>query len=272
MIIVATAAWSVPTAAAPRVGRGASGLTRYARVFDGTEINSSFYRSHRPQTFRRWADEVPEHFRFAAKLPRAITHEARLAGAKAQLADFLGQVGELGPKLGPLLVQLPPSLAFDPDRSERFLIDLRRGFAGHIAWEPRHASWFGAEAQALLRRYRVARVAADPPLHPGGGDPGGFPGLAYVRLHGSPSVYYSSYEDTFLDDLVARLRQGTAEETWCVFDNTASGAAFWNALAVKDRLDPGRASGHDEGRRQRGGGLRPPPYAPTGVKDPNPLG
>jgi len=237
MIIVATAAWSVPTAAAARVGRSGSGLSRYARVFDGTEINSSFYRAHRPETFRRWASEVPEHFRFAAKLPRAITHEERLAGVPTRLAEFLGQVGELGPKLGPLLVQLPPSLAFDPDRAESFLVALRRSFAGRIAWEPRHASWFGKEARALLLRYRVARVAADPPLHPGAEEPDGDGDLVYVRLHGSPRVYYSSYEDAYLDALADRLRRYTAQEVWCVFDNTASGAAFWNALALKDRFD-----------------------------------
>ena len=134
-------------------------------------------------------------------------------------------------------MQLPPSLAFDPDRAERFLVELRRGFAGQIAWEPRHASWFGEEAQTLLQRYRVARVAADPPLHPGAGEPGGHEGLVYVRLHGSPRIYYSSYGDAYLDDLALRLRRSSAEETWCVFDNTASGAAFWNALALKDRLD-----------------------------------
>lgn len=77
------------------------------------EINSSFYRPHRPETYARWADAVPDDFRFAAKVPREITHTLKLVGAERATGMFLGQVTAMGPKLSPLLLLLPPSLRFD---------------------------------------------------------------------------------------------------------------------------------------------------------------
>ena len=200
-----------------------------------TEINSSFHRPHRPATYARWAAGVPEHFRFAIKLPREITHNRRLADAAAPLDQFLGEIAPLAARLGPVLVQLPPSLAYDGVATGAFFDGLRDRFAGEVACEPRHASWFEAEADAMLCRYRVARVAADPARVPAAAQPGGWPGLAYYRLHGSPRVYYSSYDSGCLDQLAATLA-GRGGPVWCVFDNTASGAAAGNSLELARRL------------------------------------
>ncbi len=235
LVRVGTAGWAIPRDVASRFPEEGSGLQRYAARLAVAEINSSFHRPHRPSTYARWAESVPDDFRFAAKLPRSITHDLKLVGAEAELESFLGEVAALGDKLGPLLVQLPPKLAFEPQVAEAFLRLLRERHGGAVVMEPRHPSWFDAEPNRLLGAYRVARVAADPARVPEAGEPGGWSGLVYVRLHGSPRTYYSAYDETYLDRLAARLREA-AVETWCIFDNTASGAAAANALALLDRL------------------------------------
>jgi hypothetical protein len=122
-----------------------------------------------------------------------ITHLRRLADVDEPLERFLAEAGALGEKLGPLLVQLPPGFAFDERRVAAFLERLRGRTQGDVACEPRHRSWFTAEAERLLSEFRIARVAADPAVVPAAAEPGGWPGLAYHRLHGSPRMYHSPY-------------------------------------------------------------------------------
>ena len=236
-IRIGTAGWALPAAIRARFPEGDSNLQRYAGRLNATEINSSFYRPHRRATWQRWAESVPDGFRFAAKLPKAISHERRLIDCAEPLTRFAGEVGGLGGKLGVMLVQLPPSLRFDVGVADAFFALLRDAIAADVACEPRHASWFGAEADALLVRHHVARVAADPALAEGGGRPGGWPGLTYYRLHGSPLIYRSPYEADRIVAIAAELRAGTAP-AWCIFDNTASGAAAPDALALVDALAP----------------------------------
>ncbi|HEX2561049.1 DUF72 domain-containing protein [Phenylobacterium sp.] len=232
-IRIATAGWSIPRSVAEAFPTEGAGLQRYAARFDAVEINSTFYRGHRESTYARWIAATPADFRFALKLPRAITHEARLVNAAPALGAFRTEALQLQDKLGPLLVQLPPSLVFSLEVAEQFFADLRELWPEAVACEPRHPSWFGDEAEALLRSFRIARVAADPARHPAAGQPGGWNGLAYWRLHGSPRMYYSSYADAVIAELAAQLRTVEAQETWCVFDNTTSGAAAANALALQ---------------------------------------
>jgi len=138
----------------------------------------------------------------------------------------------LGERLGCLLVQLPPSLSFEPGVATAFFTALRSRSAAPVACEPRHASWFTPEAEEILIEFEVARVAADPARVPSAGEPGGWPGLVYFRLHGSPRIYYSAYEEEYLDALASRLEEHTAagRQAWCIFDNTVLGAATRNAL------------------------------------------
>jgi uncharacterized protein YecE (DUF72 family) len=241
-VLVGCAGWSLPRAVQDRFGAGDSHLARYATRFPVTEINSSFHRPHQRSLYEKWAASVPEDFRFSAKLPRTITHERRLVGCDALVDEFLAQAGGLGEKLACLLVQLPPSFAFEAGVVEAFLRLLRDRFPRAIALEPRHASWFAASPDALLRSWRVARVLADPVRHDAARAPGGWPERVYLRLHGSPRVYYSSYETEILQSLATRLRQASAEgaECWCIFDNTASGAAAGNALELQRLLEEGR--------------------------------
>ena len=237
-IRIGTAGWSIPRDAQSRFPEGESHLARYARVLPAVEINSTFHRPHRAATFERWAATVPRAFRFSVKLPRTITHDQKLERPAPLLDAFLGDLEPLGIKLGCLLVQLPPSLAFDARVARGFFTALRKRCTRGIALEPRHGSWFDGRADALLNACEVARVAADPPRVEGGDAPGGWPGLAYFRLHGSPRIYYSSYMDDYLDALAGRLRDLRRRRipAWCIFDNTTLGAGTGNALSLTGRL------------------------------------
>lgn len=247
-IRIGTAGWAIPRASAAAFAPEGATLQRYAGQLSAAEINSSFHRPHRPDTYARWAAAVPSGFRFAVKAPRAITHERRLVDPEAALDRFLSEIQPLREKLGPLLVQLPPSLAFDPAVAQKFFEALGERHSGPVVCEPRHATWFEAEADALLRGRAVARVAADPARVPQAAEPGGFPGLAYYRLHGSPVIYRSSYYDAFLGALAAKLVRHAKDgvPAWCIFDNTMLGAATANALA----LLPGVALKRRTARRQ----------------------
>ena len=232
---VGCAGWSIPAAHRTQFGPGDSVLARYATVFDSVEINSAFYRSHQRATYARWAASVPSGFRFSVKLPRTITHDARLRDCGALLDTFLEQCGGLGRKLGALLVQLPPSLAYDGRHAAAFFAMLRRRHDGPVACEPRHATWFAPAADALLQRHGIHRVAADPAPVPGAEVPGGDTGSTYWRLHGSPRIYYSEYGRDALGVLADALRSA-GRGTWCVFDNTAHGHAVGDALKLRALL------------------------------------
>lgn len=239
-IRIGTAGWSIPMAERTAFAAGPSILHRYATTFDSVEINSSFYRPHRRATYERWAASTPTHFRFAVKMPRAITH-AGFADVLPTLDRFLDEVGGLGDRLGPLLVQTPASQVFAEEVVPRFLDELRQRFTGLVACEPRHRSWFTPEVDHLLRAHRIARVAADPSPVPAASQPSGWTGIAYYRLHGSPEIYTSSYDDGRLTPLATRLEAGvSSSDVWCIFDNTKLGHATSNALAVGKLLSAHR--------------------------------
>lgn len=214
-----------------------SHLERYASRFNCVEINSSFYKSHRISTYQRWAAATLPDFRFAVKLPKTITHINRLQDSQDDIAQFAAEVAGLGLKLGVVLVQLPPSLAFDADLVIPFIAQLRASRLGNVVIEPRHASWFDAGVGSFLTNCGVGRVAADPGVTAEAGEPIIANGLAYFRWHGSPRIYYSSYDDATLVELSQRLvAAASSAEVWCVFDNTAEGAATINALSMQDHL------------------------------------
>jgi uncharacterized protein YecE (DUF72 family) len=232
-VYIGTAGWAIPRESADRVPGEGTHLQRYSRILRCAEINSSFHRPHAAQTYARWAAATPRAFRFSVKLPRTITHDLKLRRARLPLERFLQESAGLGTKRGPLLVQLPPSLAFDAPVAARFFTLIRQRYDGIVVCEPRHPTWFSPGAEALFVKNHVARVAADPPPATDAEQPGGWKGVAYFRLHGSPRKYWSRYADEYIQAL-ARTLMDAAEsaEVWCVFDNTASGAALANALDV----------------------------------------
>lgn len=229
---IGCAGWSLPRDTWDAFPPDGSHLQRYAAVFNAAEINTSFYRPHQPKTYARWAASTPPHFRFAVKLPRTITHEAKLRDVDESLARFAGEAGALEDKLGAVLVQLPPSLALDADAAAALFAALHAHFDGMVACEARHASWFTPAATSLLRDAGVTRVLADPVVgYEGAFEPTTERG--YVRLHGSPRMYYSRYTPQQMDDVRAWLAQ--RPDSWCILDNTAGGAAVPNALELLDR-------------------------------------
>jgi len=231
---VGTAGWSIPRALAHHFDAEGTHLQRYARLLGCAEINSSFHRPHKAATYAKWAAATPRGFQFAVKVPRTITHDQKLRRARQPLDRFLEETAGLAAKRGPLLVQLPPSLAFEPRAAGRFFDLLRSRYEGPVVCEPRHATWFEVRAQALLVRYEVARAAADPPPVSGADRPGGWGGLVYFRLHGSPRKYWSSYDAAFLARVADALHGSPASvPAWCIFDNTASGAALENAWELQ---------------------------------------
>ncbi len=235
---VGTAGWSIASRYRDEFPEDGSHLERYARRLDAVEINSSFYKPHQLKTWQRWAESTPRYFRFAVKFPKTITHEARLVGCDALLDRFIAEVAGLGDRLGVLLMQLPPTLAYDAGVFDAFIAGLRDRSNVPAALEPRHASWFVSDVDARLRKQRIARVAADPAKVAGAGEPAGWRGLAYFRWHGAPRMYYSDYDDAALQTLRQRIEAQRRHDvpTWCIFDNTAAGAALGNALAlVPDR-------------------------------------
>ena len=239
---IGTAGWTLPRKHASAFPPDGTHLQRYAHLLSCAEINSSFHRPHQRKTWERWAASTPDNFRFSVKLPKTITHAAKLYNTGALLQTFLDQATGLDEKLGPILIQLPPSLAYDEGLAHEFFTTFRELHTGLAALEPRHPTWFTPPAERLLRDFLIARVAADPPqASPLAAHPGGSPTLRYYRLHGSPHTYYSAYTEAFLTDLAHSLRHNPPTpipSTWILFDNTAAAHAIPNALTLQHLTSP----------------------------------
>jgi uncharacterized protein YecE (DUF72 family) len=250
---IGTAGWSIRQEHRDVFPSEGSHLARYAARFNAVEINSSFYRPHRRSTYERWADTVGRNFRFAVKLPKTISHAPFADGLEPLITRFADEVTGLGDRLGIVLVQFPPRLVYDEPVAVRFFTAISNSLPCRLACEPRHPTWFGTNAGAMLERLRIARVAADPAIVPSASVPGGWLGARYHRLHGSPKIYYSSYDLSSLDDMRATLAsEASADvEPWCIFDNTALGFATANALALR------AAIGHGSAERPRERGIEP---------------
>lgn len=240
---VGCAGWSLSRNDAPHFPAEGSHLERYSSVFSATEINSSFYREHKPQTYARWAAATPPGFQFSVKMPRTVTHERRLQAPGEELTRFAEQVSALGSKLAWVLVQLPPRLEFDIGVAEEFFAAAAGVLACPLALEARHASWFEGSASAMMERLGITRVSADPPAK-GGSVHVPTTRSYYVRLHGTPRVYYSSYAPGYIAQLAGAMsaHARATGPAWCIFDNTAGMAAVPNGLELVRRLDALRSA------------------------------
>ncbi|MBB4003870.1 DUF72 domain-containing protein [Aurantimonas endophytica] len=236
-IRVGVAGWSIPSALSEQFPLVGTHLKRYGSRFSCVEINSSFYRPHRRATYERWAASVPSGFQFSVKLPKAITHERRLEDCGMLIERFAEETSGLGDKRGPVLVQLPPSLLYPGDIAVRFFDELKAMIDATVVLEPRHASWFEPEVDRMLEMQRVSRVAADPAKLSAAAIPGGASDIAYFRLHGSPSVYRSPYDERAIEaqaEVVVPL--SAHADVWTIYDNTTLGAATANALQLVEAV------------------------------------
>lgn len=207
-------------------------LAAYAARLDTVEGNATFYRLPRPATLADWREQVPEGFRFALKAPQRITHAARLSGADDALGAFLRAAAELGPKLGPVLFQLPPTLRQDLPRLREFLPLLPRG--GRYAFEFREPSWFDDRTLAALADAGVALCTAD--TDDGEGPLVPTAPFGYLRLR------RADYDDRALARWAARVAGQPWTDAFVFFkhEDEARGPAL--ALAFRALLAGGEAS------------------------------
>ena len=211
-------------------------LEEYARHFHTVELNASFYRSFPEKTWIGWRDRTPEGFVWAVKAPRFITHIRRLDADRESLDRFFARAGLLAEKLGVVLWQLPPSLAFDMELVQGFLARLP-GDIRH-ALEARHASWHRQEVFDLLKAHEIAWVVSD--------TAGRYPvsvtstaDFSYVRLHGHEQLYRGEYGTKRLRRWLEAVRALPVQEVFWYFDNTDDGSAPKDALLLKEMLGSG---------------------------------
>ena len=207
---------------------------RYSEEFDTVEINASFYRLPLASTFEGWRNKAPEGFRYAVKVNRFITHMKKLVGCDDEIDRFIALARPLGPTLGPLLYQLPPSLHKDLPRLEALLRRLPPDLE-HVV-EFRHKSWYDEDVLALLDRYGAGFVTHD---LKGLKSPRWASGrTAYVRFHGTAGKYHGRYSDEALlewtDWLLAEARSG--KSCWCYFNNDIHGHAIEDARTLKSMV------------------------------------
>ena len=235
---IGTAGWAIPKAMRDEFfSPGAvkpNHLKAYAERLTGIEINSSFYKDHQASTYAKWASSTPDGFRFSIKLAKRFTHIQKLNIESSDLRLMLEGAQNLGEKFGIVLIQLPPKLAFDSEVAETFFATFRELFDGDIAIEARNQTWAERDATKVLEEFSIARVIADP-NRIGEAPPIRSSQACYFRLHGSPKVYYSDYSQKQLEQWRSRIAQEVKgkKSAWCIFDNTALGAATGNALEMQ---------------------------------------
>jgi uncharacterized protein YecE (DUF72 family) len=213
--------------------RAGDELAWYATRFRTLELNNPFYRVPTAATFIRWRDETPADFEFAVKVNRVISHVRRLAGTGESLASFLTVAEHLGPKLGPLLVQLPPNFLIDLPRLEAFLAVLPRP----VRWvlEVRHPSWQTAAVYDALVRHRVGLAV------PVGGrvqpDLVTTTDFSYIRMHSGRGGGGGFAEDElawWASRIRALVRAG--KDVWIYFNNDRGGHAPRDAIRLRELL------------------------------------
>ncbi|KKC24797.1 DUF72 domain-containing protein [Sphingomonas sp. SRS2] len=203
----------------------------YAEQFGTVEINNSFYRLPKPDTFDSWREQAPPDFRYAGKANRFLTQAKKLKDCEEPVARMMEPVGHLGQGLGPILYQLPPGFALNAERLEAFL-ELLPANLLHV-FEFRHKSWYTDAVAKILDRYGAGFVAHD---FPGVASPRWATGpLAYVRFHGGIGKYYGRYREEILlewSDWIAE-QDKAGRSVWAYFNNDGEAAAVHDALTLK---------------------------------------
>ena len=204
---------------------------RYSEEFDTVEINNSFYRLPKPETFDKWRKQAPPGFCYAVKANRFLTQAKKLKDCEEPMERMMTAVQHLGDRLGPMLYQLPPSMKINLDRLETFLQILPRDVTS--VFEFRNMSWYEAETYLLLDRYGASFCVHDMPGSTSNRIAVG--PIAYVRLHGGEGKYWGRYSDerllSWTDWLLDQARQGRS--CWCYFNNDIHGHAIDDPRTLK---------------------------------------
>jgi uncharacterized protein YecE (DUF72 family) len=239
-ILLGTSGWDYPE----WVGkvyppRGATDKLRYyAELFPIVEVNSTFYRLPPPSVAQSWVRRTPSRFRFAAKFPQTITHDLRLVGTDEEVRRFLAVVKPIrdAGRFVAALLQLPPSLPFEPETVRRFYSSLPRDLP--VAVEFRERSWLVPDSYALLREFGLSHAIVDGPHLPIVPEVTG--PFAYLRWHGhgSPLWYDYTYSAEELAAWVPRVRALAERETavYGFFNNHFRGDAAGNCRTLSEEL------------------------------------
>lgn len=209
-------------------------FAHYAQHFDTVEINNSFYRLPKAETFDAWREHAPPGFRYAVKANRFLTQAKKLKDCEAPLARMLPPFRHLGPTLGPVLYQLPPRFRCNLERLESFLRLLPTDMTS--VFEFRDSSWYDDAALALLDHYGAGFCTHD---MPGLASPRWASGTcAYLRFHGGQGKYWGRYADEALLDwtdwIAAQVRAGRT--VWVYFNNDIDAAAIQDAATLRAML------------------------------------
>lgn len=242
-LYVGTSGWTYPWESFyPEELRSRDYLSFYSQRFHTVEVNYSFYHLPRPSTYEKWASQTPQDFVFSVKLSRFITHIKRISGVHAEVERFLVNATALGPKMGPILIQLPPSMACDLPRLDEFLTAMEESGSRlvlsrplRLAFEFRHRSWFttpeNQETAKLLASHRAAFVLAHssrfpyPEQEPESSD------FMYLRFHGPGKMFASLYGKEGLTPWVPKLRRWIEQgfDVYVYFNNDMTGYAVADA-------------------------------------------
>lgn len=220
-------------------GLASSGfLPYYAAQFNAVEINSTFYHIPRSSTTQKWMEQVPPGFKFCIKVSKFITHIKRLKEAEEPLARFFENIHLMQGSLGPLLIQLPPSLQFDKDVCTHFFNLLADKYAAYeFVIEARHESWFDKASIRLLQKFNIGVVISE--------SGGRFPlheiitsKNIYVRFHGPEKLYGSPHTDEQLKSYADKIVKWHSDgySCWVFFNNTIGMDAIENANTLKHSL------------------------------------
>lgn len=213
-------------------------LAHYATRFNAVEINSSFYHFTMAKTIEKWIANTPPYFRFAAKLNQEITHKRKFTDIEDPLDKFMSRYQLMGPRLGPVLIQIAGSFRYDRLVAETFYRTIREKYPSQpFALEARHVSWFSDESLDLLREYQIITVIASAGKR--------FPGTeaitantVYLRLHGEEKLYASAYSDEKLERYAFIVKDWLEDgkEVWIFFNNTIVGHAVTDADKLKSLI------------------------------------
>lgn len=226
-------------------------LEYYAKYFNTVELNVTFYRLPKKETFKNWYKRTPQQFLFVVKGNRFITHIKKLKDCEQPLKLFFDYAKELKEKLGPILWQLPPNFKADEERLEKFCQGLTKSVAVKNVpqiFEFRHPSWFCQKTYSMLKKYKFSLCIAHSNRWP---RPGGMvtAGPVYLRFHGGEILYGSNYSDKELKTWAVKAKRWfeTGKSIYAYFNNDAYGFAVKNALAFRRLLEtPVRQAGSDE--------------------------
>jgi uncharacterized protein YecE (DUF72 family) len=236
--LVGTSGWTYPDWQGifyPEAWPKSRWLEYYVTKFTTVEINATFYRTFKDQTYHKWRERAPRGFCYVLKTPRFITHRKRLKDADAEIKSFWRSACLLEDKLGLILLQLAPSTAYDPDLLRKALLSF--GDPRKIAVEFRHKKWLTEEIRDLLKE--VGCVACNPD------SPGGeltdwvTSEVAYIRLHGRKQWFdydYSLQELREIAALARRMAKLGAKQVYIFFNNDFAGYAPRNALTILEML------------------------------------